>query len=114
MKANGLPVILASLLLVTSCQTPPPDARVSPVSEEPRSGGDNEESAMEGVPRISLEDFASLLESPGDSNVVVIDVRTREGFQRGHIPGAVSIPLAHLRNRVPEIDRDASIVTYCT
>ncbi len=111
MKAYGSLVILASLLLVTSCGSPPSDSRVS---EEPRSAERREEAATGSVPRISVEDLVSLFEKPEESNVIVIDVRSRESFQRGRIPGAISIPLADLRNRVPEIDRDASIVTYCT
>ena len=114
MKAHGSLVILASLLLVTSCGTPPSDARVSPVSEEPRSAERREETATGSVPRISLEDFVSVLTKPEESSVIVIDVRSRESFQRGHIPGAISIPLNDLGKRVPEISRDASIVTYCT
>ncbi len=111
MKAHGSLVILASLLLVTSCGTPPSDARVS---EEPRSAERREETATGSVPRISLEDFVSVLTKPEESSVIVIDVRSRESFQRGHIPGAISIPLNDLGKRVPEISRDASIVTYCT
>ena len=111
MKAYGSLVILASLLLVTSCEAPPSDARVS---EEPRSAERREEAATGSVPRISLEDFVSLFEKPEESNVIVIDVRSRESFQRGHIPGAISIPLNDLGKRVPEISHDASIVTYCT
>lgn len=111
MKAHGSLVILASLLLVTSCETSPSDARVF---EESRSVERREEAPTGSVPRISLEDFVSLLEKPEESNVIVIDVRSRQSFQRGHIPGAISIPLNDLGKRVPEISRDASIVTYCT
>ncbi len=113
-KAHGSLVILAPLLLVTSCETPPADVGVPPVSEEPRTVERSEEAARAGVPRISLEDFVSLLERPEESNVIVIDVRSRENFLRGHIPGAVSIPLNNLGKRVLEISRDATIVTYCT
>jgi ArsR family transcriptional regulator len=44
---------------------------------------------------------------------LVIDVRPAEEFAAGHIPGAVSIPLADLRTRLPELPRDAEIVAYC-
>ena len=111
MKAYGWLVILAGLLLVPSCEAPPSDARVS---EEPRSVERREATATGSVPRISVEDLVFLLEKPEGSSVIVIDVRSRESYQRRRIPGAVSIPLADLGNRVPEIDRDASIVTYCT
>ena len=31
----------------------------------------------------------------------------------GHLPGAVSIPLAQLRRRLAELPRDREIVAYC-
>ncbi len=114
MKAYGSLVILASLLLAAACEGPPSDARVPAVSEEPRSVERNKEFGKTDIARISLEDFLSLLERPKEPNVIVIDVRNRDSFLRGHIPGAISIPLNDLGKRVPEISRDASIVTYCT
>ncbi len=31
----------------------------------------------------------------------------------GHLPGAVSVPLAELRRRLAELPRDQEIVAYC-
>lgn len=45
--------------------------------------------------------------------LVVLDVRPREEFEAGHIPGAVSIPLAELRKRVKELPKSKQIVAYC-
>lgn len=46
---------------------------------------------------------------------VVLDVRTREEFDAGHIPGAVLIPHDELGPRVDELSwpRDAEIVVHC-
>jgi rhodanese-related sulfurtransferase len=41
-----------------------------------------------------------------------IDVRPAEAFQRGRLPGARSLPLAALRERVDEIPRQGLIVLY--
>jgi rhodanese-related sulfurtransferase/DNA-binding transcriptional ArsR family regulator len=46
------------------------------------------------------------------SSVTVLDVRPREEYAAGHIPGAVSIPLAELSDRLAEIP-DGQIVAYC-
>jgi rhodanese-related sulfurtransferase len=46
-------------------------------------------------------------------DVVVLDVRPPEEHQAGHIPGAVSIPLAELRRRLGELPTDREIVAYC-
>lgn len=43
----------------------------------------------------------------------VIDVRPREEYAAGHIPGAVSIPLDELAGRLAELPVDQEIVAYC-
>ncbi len=45
--------------------------------------------------------------------LVVLDVRPREEFEAGHIPGAISIPLGELRKRVKELPKSKQIVAYC-
>ncbi|NQV07650.1 metalloregulator ArsR/SmtB family transcription factor [bacterium] len=54
-----------------------------------------------------------LLRRAGEGDVIVLDVRPREEYESGHIPGAVSIPLADLKGRMPELRRDTEIVAYC-
>jgi rhodanese-related sulfurtransferase len=46
-------------------------------------------------------------------HVVVIDVRPAEEYAAGHIPGAVSIPLAELADRLDALPADRQIVAYC-
>jgi rhodanese-related sulfurtransferase/DNA-binding transcriptional ArsR family regulator len=45
--------------------------------------------------------------------VTVLDVRPAEEYSAGHIPGAVSIPLERLAERLAELPTDADIVAYC-
>ncbi|MGW1677307.1 ArsR/SmtB family transcription factor [Saccharopolyspora sp. NPDC002376] len=45
--------------------------------------------------------------------VVVLDVRPREEYEAGHIPGAVSIPVEELADRLGDIPADQEIVAYC-
>src|SRR2546429_1243089 len=44
---------------------------------------------------------------------VVVDVRPAEEFAAGHLPPAISIPLAELRRRLRELPRDKEVVAYC-
>jgi rhodanese-related sulfurtransferase len=44
---------------------------------------------------------------------LVLDVRPAEEYNAGHIPGAVSIPVAELRRRLREIPKRREIVAYC-
>ena len=44
----------------------------------------------------------------------MLDVRPRDEYASGHIPGAVSIPLEELEDRLASLPRDAEIVAYTT
>lgn len=44
---------------------------------------------------------------------ILVDVRTKEEFNRGHINGAVNIPVDSLRERLGELDKNKTIVEYC-
>jgi CoA-disulfide reductase len=44
---------------------------------------------------------------------ILLDVRTEEEFIRGHVNGAVNIPLDSLRERVSELDKTKIIIAYC-
>jgi rhodanese-related sulfurtransferase/DNA-binding transcriptional ArsR family regulator len=46
-------------------------------------------------------------------DVIVIDVRPAEEYAAGHIPGAVSIPLAELPGRLDALPPGIQIVAYC-
>jgi len=48
-------------------------------------------------------------------DVVVIDVRTPEEYDEGHLEGATRIGLADadFRDQLDELDRDASYLVYC-
>jgi rhodanese-related sulfurtransferase len=45
--------------------------------------------------------------------VTVIDVRPREEYVAGHIPGAISVPLADLPKRLRDLRKRDAIVAYC-
>jgi rhodanese-related sulfurtransferase/DNA-binding transcriptional ArsR family regulator len=48
-----------------------------------------------------------------DTGTTVLDVRPPEEYAAGHIPGALSVPLDELRNRLAELPADQEIVAYC-
>lgn len=55
----------------------------------------------------------ALLDKARRGEVVVLDVRPPDEFAHGHIPGARSIPLAELEQRLAELPADREIVAYC-
>jgi rhodanese-related sulfurtransferase/DNA-binding transcriptional ArsR family regulator len=67
--------------------------------------------ARDQLEPITRQELARRLEE-GDE-LVVLDVRPTEEHAAGHLPGAVSIPLAELRERLRELPGDREIVAYC-
>jgi len=45
--------------------------------------------------------------------VTLIDVRPREEYVAGHLPGALSVPLAELGRRVRDLPKRRDVVAYC-
>jgi rhodanese-related sulfurtransferase len=43
----------------------------------------------------------------------VVDVRSPEEFERGHVPGAVNIPLPHLSQRLADLSKEATLTLVC-
>jgi len=46
-------------------------------------------------------------------DITILDCRTKEEYARGHIEGAIHMPLDELRSRYQELDPDKKVVTYC-
>jgi rhodanese-related sulfurtransferase len=66
--------------------------------------------ARDALEPVSREDLVSRLH---DGLVTVLDVRPEDEFKRGHLPGALSIPLAELERRLAELPTDREVVAYC-
>ncbi|MET7714486.1 metalloregulator ArsR/SmtB family transcription factor [Streptomyces sp. NPDC005407] len=54
-----------------------------------------------------------LLARAAAGEVVVLDVRPVEEYAAGHIPGALSIPVEELAERIAELPDGADVVAYC-
>jgi rhodanese-related sulfurtransferase len=54
-----------------------------------------------------------LVAGRGNPPSILVDVRTPEEYEFGHIPTAINIPVSEIGNRPPTQDRKALIVVYC-
>jgi rhodanese-related sulfurtransferase len=54
-----------------------------------------------------------LLRRASAGDVIVLDVRPAAEFAAGHIPGAVSIPIDQLGQRLAELPEGTEVVAYC-
>lgn len=73
---------------------------------------DNEESEAI-VNKINAEVAMEMMESGDD--FILVDVRTQEEYDEGHIEGALLLPLDQLETLSEEqlTDKDATILVYC-
>jgi adenylyltransferase/sulfurtransferase len=69
--------------------------------------------ARSAVPEVSADDVKARLAA--GKPVALLDVREREEFRQGYIPGAVSLPRGFLEMRVEEAvpDKNTPVVAYC-
>jgi molybdopterin/thiamine biosynthesis adenylyltransferase/rhodanese-related sulfurtransferase len=69
--------------------------------------------ARQQVPEVSVDDVKTRLAA--GTKPVVLDVREKEEFRQGYLPGAVSIPRGFLEIRVEEAvpDKSTPVVAYC-
>jgi len=58
---------------------------------------------------LALKDLDQL----NNEDFILVDVRTDEEFNNGHIKGAINIPVDSLRERLNELDKNKTIVEYC-
>ena len=54
-----------------------------------------------------------LIDRLRSGTATVLDVRPEDEFRQGHLPGALSIPLAQLERRLAELSADREIIAYC-
>lgn len=63
--------------------------------------------------KIDTQELKRMMDEGED--FALIDARSHDAFDRGHLPGAVSIPSDHIGEHVlKEFDSDRKMVTYCT
>jgi rhodanese-related sulfurtransferase len=59
------------------------------------------------------EERRELLARIRSGEVTLVDVRPAEEYRAGHLPGARSIPVGELRERLDELPRRGEVVAYC-
>ncbi len=65
------------------------------------------------VKNVSAEEAYKLINENKD--LVILDVRTKEEYEDGHIPGARLMPVQVLSSKIDELDeyKDKPVLVYC-
>lgn len=113
MKVNSIIIVLLLLvaMFVASCAPQPAVSPSEPLVPEESGLEDTTEQQVEYI-RITAAEAKEMIDS-GD--VAILDVRTVEEFEAGHIEDALLIPDFEIENLAEEIltDKDAVILVYC-
>jgi rhodanese-related sulfurtransferase len=59
---------------------------------------------------VTLDELRRLMR---DGDVTVLDVRPREEYDAGHIPGSLSVPVGELERRLGELPKRKEVIAYC-
>ncbi|WP_369269679.1 rhodanese-like domain-containing protein [Streptomyces sp. R11] len=61
-----------------------------------------------------VSDVAAALAADADPGFVVLDSRSTESWDQGHIPGSIHLPTALIPEQADQLlDRSVPVVTYC-
>ena len=78
-----------------------------PAETPPASEGN----VLDSVPRVSLADAKAAFDT---QSAIFLDVRSADAYQISHIPGAISISLNELAQKMATLDKGAWLIPYCT
>ena len=63
------------------------------------------------VPRITIDEVKALM---AKKQVVLVDVRDKQSFASGHMPGAINIVFDDIPNYIEKLQKDKrQVVAYC-
>jgi rhodanese-related sulfurtransferase len=60
---------------------------------------------------VTVDAAKSLIES--NTTLVIVDVRTQDEYESGHIEGAILIPVSELEERLDELSTEDELLIYC-
>jgi len=60
-----------------------------------------------GIKQLSPKEFDQ------KKGMMILDVRTDKDYERGHIPGAIHIPLSDIGDKIKKLKKDKELVVYC-
>jgi 3-mercaptopyruvate sulfurtransferase SseA len=105
-------ILLLLALTVCAC-TATPQSQPTVIVELTSPPADNLPQTEADVPRVTIEEALTALNS---GTAVVVDVRSTEAFVASHIAGALSIPLTRIESTPTNLplDKKQWIITYCT
>jgi rhodanese-related sulfurtransferase len=69
--------------------------------------------AKASIKEVSIDDIKKMIDNKG--KIIILDVRDKEEFETGYIPGAINLSRGMLEFKISTLipDKDATIIVYC-
>ncbi len=95
MKKKMIPIFISTFLLLAGC------------------GSKNSNTENNSYRHVDMEEAAKIMKEKQD--YIILDVRTPEEYEEGHIPHAINIPNETIHNEdIPKLsDKNQLILVYC-
>jgi 3-mercaptopyruvate sulfurtransferase SseA len=81
------------------------NSNTKPIPQSPQTAH------ADGARRVTVAELEAMMK---DGTALVVDVRSQDAYDLGHIPGARLIPAGEILNHIGDLPRDKTIVTYCS
>jgi 3-mercaptopyruvate sulfurtransferase SseA len=102
-------MILMTAIIFAACNAVEDNVK-SPTQNSNALGGP-ETIYPDGARRVTTAELETLIK---EGKAFVVDVRSQDSYDMGHIPGSKLIPVGEILNHVNELPRDKMIITYCS
>jgi rhodanese-related sulfurtransferase len=104
-KAAGLLVVLGLIAV-------PARGADKPKQDKPADGAQQQPSQQPAVKKVSLDEFDKMRK---EKDAVVLDVRSREEYEAGHIAGSVNLPInaKDFDEQVKKLDKEKTYLVHC-
>jgi 3-mercaptopyruvate sulfurtransferase SseA len=105
-------IIIGAILFIEGGQSTP-SAVAGELTSQGSTVGPLDTSALPypDVPRISLDETHEKL---AQGQAILVDVRSKESFNKAHAAGAISVPEEEIAARLNELPQDKELILYCT
>ena len=105
-----LAAILLFCMIFAACGQAKGDSQITGDKNLSNAEGSTQEVTYE---KISLEEAKQLMKD--EEGYIILDVRTKEEFAEGHIPGAICVPNETISDEMPEElpEQEQLILVYC-
>ena len=106
LKFMCLAMILAAAVMLAAC-----NAVDTAVNNNSNNAVAPETTRSDGARRVTTSELETLLK---EGKAYLVDVRSQDAYDLGHIPGSHLVPANEILKHVNELPSDKTIVTYCS